>query len=186
MRRLAVLALLWLGGAASAADEPHAWTALAAGAHVALLRHANAPGTGDPQAVRIGDCSTQRNLDDVGREQARALGEAFRARKIRIGRIVSSPWCRTLETARLMELGKVEVSWSLVPDRGQLPPVRAQELKQMLSSWRGPGTLVLVSHGFAIQPLYGDIPASGEMLVLKPNGASNAGADLIGRIPAPR
>jgi hypothetical protein len=85
-----------------------------------------------------------------------------------------------------MGVGNVETSWSLVPDRGQIPPVRAQELKQLLSSWRGPGTLVLVSHGFAIQALYDLIPASGEMLVLKPNAASKAGADLVGRIAAPR
>jgi len=173
-----------VAGTAEAAQ--HAWAALAAGGHVALLRHANAPGTGDPQAVRIGDCKTQRNLDDAGRDQARALGGAFRERRIRVDRVLSSPWCRTLETARLMALGDVEVSWSLVPDRGQTPPVRAQELKQLLSSWRGPGTLVLVSHGFAIQALYGFIPGSGEMLVLKPNGASSAGADLVGRIPPAR
>lgn len=136
--------------------------------------------------MKIDDCKTQRNLDETGRQQSRALGETFRSHKIRVDRIVSSPWCRTLETARLMALGDVEVSWSLVPDRGQTPPVRAQELKRLLSSWRGPGTLVLVSHGFAIQALYGFIPSSGEMLVLKPNGASSAGADLVGRIPAPR
>lgn len=183
--RWLMLPLLLLVSFAAASDES-AWAALAAGGHVALLRHANAPGFGDPQGVKIDDCKTQRNLDDGGRAQARAIGEAFRGRKIRVDRVVSSPWCRTLETARLMALGDVEVSWSLVPDRGQTPPVRAQELRQLLSSWRGPGTLVLVSHGFAIEALYGFIPASGETLVLKPNGASKAGADLVGRILPPR
>lgn len=186
MRWAGILALPWLIGAAPAADEQQAWAALAAGGHVVLMRHANAPGTGDPQAVKIDDCKTQRNLDDTGREQARALGATFRARKIRVDRALSSPWCRCVETARLMALGNVEISWSLVPDRGQTPPVRAQELKHLISSWRGPGTLVLVSHGFAIQALFGFIPGSAEMLVLKPNGASQAGADLIGRIPPPR
>lgn len=185
MRWFALLPLVWLAGV-SAADEQQAWSALAAGGHVALLRHANAPGMGDPQAVKIEDCKTQRNLDEIGRQQSRALGEVFRSRKIRVERILSSPWCRTLETAQLMGLGKVEVSWSLVPDRGQTPPIRAQELKQLLSSWRGPGTLVLVSHGFTIQALYGFIPASGETLVLKPNDASKAGAELVGRIPPHR
>ena len=185
MRWFALLPFLGLAGV-SAADEQQAWAALAAGGHIALLRHASAPGTGDPQGLKVDDCKTQRNLDEGGRAQARAIGEAFRWKKIRVDRVVSSPWCRTLETARLMKVGNVEASWSLVPDRGQTPPVRAQELKQLLSSWRGPGTLVLVSHGFAIQALYGFIPASGETLVLKPNGASKAGAELVGRIPPPR
>ncbi len=184
MRWFALLPLLWLGGVS--ADDQQAWSALVSGGHVALLRHANAPGFGDPQGVKIDDCKTQRNLDEIGRQQSRALGEAFRDRKIRVDRVVSSPWCRTLETARLMAVGNVETSWSLVSDRGQPTLARAQELRQMLSSWRGPGTLVLVSHGWAIEALYGFIPASGETLVLKPNGANKAGADLVGRIPAPR
>jgi broad specificity phosphatase PhoE len=177
---------LLLGVSFAAAADESAWAALASGGHVALLRHANAPGLGDPQGVKIDDCKTQRNLDDAGRAQARAIGEVFRARKIRVDRVVSSPWCRTLETARLMAVGNVETSWSLVSDRGQPTPARAQELKQLLSSWRGPGTLVLVSHGWAIEALYGFIPASGETLVLKPTAGSKAGADLVGRIPAPR
>lgn len=185
MRWFAFLSFLWLAGV-SAADEQQAWTALAAGGHVALLRHANAPGVGDPQQVKIDDCKTQRNLDEIGRQQSRAIGEVFRSRKIRVDRVISSPWCRTLETARLMALGNVEVSWSLVSDRGQSTPARAQELKQLLASWRGPGTLVLVSHGWAIEALYGFIPASGETLVLKPSDASKAGADLVGRILPPR
>jgi len=136
--------------------------------------------------VRIDDCKTQRNLDDAGREQARALGAAFRNQKIRVRRILSSPWCRCLETARLMALGNIETSWGLVPDRGQTPPVRLQELKEIVSSWRGPGTLVLVSHGFSVQALLGFIPQQAEILVLKPKPGSSAGADLVGRIAAPR
>jgi len=147
-----------------------------------LLRHANAPGQGDPAGVQVDDCKTQRNLDDIGREQARKLGAAFRTHRVRVERILSSPWCRCLETARLMGVGNVETSWSLLPDRGQTPPKRAQELKQLISSWRGRGTLVLVSHGFAIQALFDFIPASAEMLVLKP---TPSGGELVGRILPP-
>src|SRR6266542_1665124 len=67
---------------------------------------------------RFDDCKTQRNLDDAGREQARALGEAFRKHGVRVDRIVSSPVCRCMETGQLMAVGSVETSWALLPDMG--------------------------------------------------------------------
>jgi 8-oxo-(d)GTP phosphatase len=73
-----------------------------------LLRHALAPGTGDPPGFVLGDCSTQRNLSDAGREQARALGERLRQAGIVQARIYSSRWCRCMETAELLELGPVQ------------------------------------------------------------------------------
>ena len=77
--------------------------ALARGGHVALIRHGNAPPGygGDPPGFRFDDCKTQRNLDDVGRGQARALGEAFRKHGVRVDRIVSSPMCLCIETGQL-------------------------------------------------------------------------------------
>jgi phosphohistidine phosphatase SixA len=169
-----------------AADDPReAWAALAKGGHVALIRHGNAPGTGDPAGVKIDDCKTQRNLDEAGREQSRALGKAFRDRGVRVARILSSPWCRCLETARLMAVGDVEPSMALLPDREPANPVRRLELKEIISSWRGPGTLVLATHGFTVQALFGFIPSSAEVLVVKPRPGSSAGGDLAGRIPPP-
>jgi creatinine amidohydrolase/Fe(II)-dependent formamide hydrolase-like protein/phosphohistidine phosphatase SixA len=140
----------------------------------------------DPPGARADDCKTQRNLDDAGRGQARALGEAFRAHGVRVGRVVSSPWCRCLDTARLMAVGTVETSTSLLSDRDKTHPQRRAELKEMIATWGGPGTLVLVTHGFAIEALFGFIPASAETLVVKPQKGSNAGGDLVGRIPAPQ
>ena len=77
----------------AADDATAAWAALVQGGHVALIRHGNAPpgSGGDPPGFRIDDCTTQRNLDARGRAQARALGEAFRTRGVRVDRIVSSP-----------------------------------------------------------------------------------------------
>ena len=170
-----------------AADDPReAWAALAKGGHVALIRHGNAPGRGDPAGVKIDDCKTQRNLDEAGREQSRALGKVFRDRGVRVARILSSPWCRCLETARLMAVGDVETSMALLPDREPANPVRRLELKEIISSWRGPGTLVLVTHGFTVQALFGFIPSSAEVLVVKPRPGSNAGGDVAGRIPPPQ
>ena len=171
----------------AADDSKDAWAALVKGGHVALIRHGNAPPGygGDPPGFKIDDCKTQRNLDELGREQARALGEAFRNHGVRVDRILSSPWCRCLETAHLMAVGPVETSWALVPDKEPSVPVRLLELKEVVSAWRGPGTLVLVTHAFTVRALIGFLPIQGETVVLKPGSGSWAGADLVGLIAAP-
>jgi phosphohistidine phosphatase SixA len=169
----------------AADDSKDAWAALVKGGHVVLIRHGNAPpGYGDPPGFKIDDCTTQRNLDELGREQARALGGAFRNHGVREDRILSSPVCRCLETARLMAVGPVESSWALVPDRDPNAPARLLELKEMVSTWRGPGTLVLVTHAFTVRPLLGFLPIQGEIVVLKPAPGSGSGADLVGRLIA--
>ena len=172
----------------TAGDSEEAWAALLKGGHVALIRHGNAPPGygGDPPGFKIDDCKTQRNLDEQGRGEARALGEAFRSRGVRVDRILSSPWCRCLETARLMAVGAVEESWALVPDRDPSSPVRLLELKQIVSAWRGPGTLVLVTHAFTVRALLGFLPIQGETVVLRPGTGAAVGADLVGLIAAPQ
>lgn len=172
----------------AADDSTEAWAALVKGGHVALVRHGNAPPGygGDPPGFKLDDCRTQRNLDELGREQARALGEAFRSRGVRVDRVVSSPWCRCLETARLMAVGPIVSSWALVPDREPRAPARLLELKELVSAWRGSGTLVLVTHALTIRPLTGFLPHQAETVVLRPEPGVGAGADLVGRIAAPR
>jgi phosphohistidine phosphatase SixA len=186
---LSVLAVSLIIAPGLSADESEdAWAALVKGGHVALVRHGNAPPGhgGDPPGFRIDDCRTQRNLDEIGREQARAVGEAFRSHGVRVDRLLSSPWCRCLDTARLMAIGPAGSSWALVPDRDPTAPVRLGELREMVSAWRGPGTLVLVTHALTVRPLIGVLPGQAETVVLKPMPGSPLGADLVGRIAAPR
>lgn len=172
------------------ADPQDAWAALVEGGHVALIRHANAPPGqgGDPPGFRIDDCATQRNLDETGRAQAKALGEAFRSRGVRVDSIRSSPWCRCLDTAALMAVGPVARSWALVPATERNPNAAAalRALQEMVSSWGGPGTLVLVAHGLTARVLLGIVPDQAETLVLKPVPGSASGVHVVGRIPAPR
>ena len=171
----------------AAEDSKDAWAALLKGGHVALVRHGSAPPGygGDPPGFKIDDCATQRNLDELGRQQARTLGEAFRSHGVQVDRVLSSPWCRCLETARLMAVGPVETSWALVPDMPQNVSVRLRDLKEIVAAWRGPGTLVLVTHAFTVRALLGFLPIQGETVVLKPGSGSAAGGDLVGMIPAP-
>src|SRR5262245_17922068 len=172
--------------AAVAADD--AWAALAKGGHVAVIRHGNAPPGygGDPPGFKIDDCKTQRNLDDQGREEARALGVAFRDHGVRVDRVLSSPWCRCLDTARLMAVGNVETSWALVPDRDPSAPARLRELQELIATWRGSGTLVLVTHAFTVRALLGFLPIQGETVVVRPAPGSPTGGSLVGMIPAPK
>src|SRR3989441_4541580 len=77
------------------------WDALRLPGSVVVLRHSFAPGGFDPPDARLDDCSTQRNLDDSGRAQAKRIGEAFRQHDVAVGVVLSSPRCRCLDTARL-------------------------------------------------------------------------------------
>jgi len=189
----AALAISLVIAPALAADESKAaWDALVRGGHIALIRHANAPGPslgqgGDPPGFKIDDCRTQRNLDESGRTQAKALGEAFRLHGVRVDRIQSSPWCRCMDTARLMAVGGVETSWALVPstDRNPNAPAALRTLTDMVANWRGPGTLVLVTHGLTVRALIGIVPSQAEIVVLKPTTGSESGPHVVGRIAAP-
>jgi phosphohistidine phosphatase SixA len=179
---LAVSLLIAPGVAADEAKD--AWAALAKGGHVALIRHGSAPPGygGDPPGFKIDDCSTQRNLDETGREEARALGEAFRKHGVRVDRTLASPWCRCMDTARLMAVGGVESSWALVPDRDPNAPAQLNQLKALVSAWGGPGTLVLVTHALTVQPLVGILTSQAETIVLKPTPGSGSGVQVVGRI----
>ena len=107
--RAAVLVLGFLLFAVVPATADDAlWTLLKGGGHVLMFRHATAPGTFDPPGMRLDNCATQRNLDEQGREEARPIGEAFRARAIPVDLVLSSRWCRCTETAKLA-FGRVEL-----------------------------------------------------------------------------
>ena len=188
MSRLALAALalsLIVAPMGAVADERDAWTALVNGSHVALVRHGNAPpGYGDPPGFKIDDCATQRNLDELGRAQARAVGEAFRQHGVQVDKILSSPLCRCLETARLMALGPVESVLAVASsDRS---PEGLPALKQMVANWRGPGTLVLVTHAFTVKSLVGIMPEQAETVVVRPKPGDQVGMDLVGRVSTPR
>jgi broad specificity phosphatase PhoE len=150
------------------------------------MRHADAPGgAGDPPGFSLNDCTTQRNLSERGRTDAKAVGERLRAEGVHIGRLLSSPWCRCLDTARLLDLGAVEIepmfsNAFVLADRRQALTAGAQAI---ISTWRGPGTLLAVTHGANIQALTGYSPAAGEIVVLAADPASSLRE--VGRIPVP-
>lgn len=144
------------------------WSALREGRAVALIRHAEAPGTGDPPAFRLGDCSTQRNLSAAGRAQAGRIGAAFRANGIPAARMLSSGWCRSHDTATLMELGEVEIEPALNSFFGQSGRRDEQTaaLAAIIRNRLAAEPAVMVTHQVNITALTGVYPASGEMVVV--------------------
>jgi phosphohistidine phosphatase SixA len=175
--------LLALPAAAQApADEAALWAALAGGGHAALMRHALAPGTGDPPGFRIEDCATQRNLSPEGRRQARALGERFRKHGATDLAVYSSLWCRCLETARLLDLGAVTPLPALNSFFRDSSPEAAQSaaVRRLIAEHAaGDRSLVLVTHQVNITALTGVFPQPGEIVVVRPEGD---GLRLVGRI----
>jgi len=137
--------------------------------HVALLRHAIAPGTGDPPEFTLRDCTTQRNLSATGRRQAAAIGERFRENGIPVAQIFSSQWCRCLETARLLELGPV-LELPLLNSffrHFERRERQTTELKAWLAAQDLTRPTVLVTHQVNITALTGVYPASGELVVIE-------------------
>jgi broad specificity phosphatase PhoE len=144
---------------------------LQAGGVILMVRHAQAPGFGDPPNFRVDDCATQRNLDEVGRAQARAMGDWLRARGIATSRVYSSQWCRCLETARLMDLGAVTPLPALNSffERPQDRETNLAALRTFLAEPPPPGELlVLVTHQVTITAVSGTSVASGEGVLLAP------------------
>jgi phosphohistidine phosphatase SixA len=158
---------------ASPATGERLWELLAGGGQVILIRHAiTTPGAGDPPGMRLGDCSTQRNLSDEGRDQARRVGAAFRARRIPIARVLSSPWCRCLETARLaFTTPEVWQPLSNLFGRAENRAGQVARMQQFVGERRSGGNMVLVSHGSTISALTGINPDTAEMVIVTPQGA---------------
>ncbi len=185
------IAALWLAlvlaipcaSAHAAADGERAWAALAEPGHALLMRHARAPGTGDPAGFTLGDCSTQRTLNDAGREQARGIGERLRAHGIKERPVFTSRWCRCRETAEFLGVGPVEPLDGLNSFYGDhyteadvLPILRAFLRLRPLDP-----PPVLVTHQVVITALTGEFASEGEMFIVRV--ADDGSVNLVARIP---
>lgn len=145
-------------------------TRLKQGGHVLMLRHAHAPGFGDPAQFKLDDCTTQRNLDASGRAQAAAIGKWLRRQGVQSARVYSSLWCRSLETARLLDLGSVTPLPALNSffereheRMSSLVALNAFFARQPVD---GP-LIILVTHFVNIQAVAGSGVGSGEGVLLQ-------------------
>lgn len=186
LRTWALLLALSLAAAAAGAGEEALWQKLREGRYTVLIRHALAPGIGDPEDFRLEDCRTQRNLSSEGQAQARRIGEGFRRRQIPVGEVRSSQWCRCLETARLA-FGNAD-PWpalnSNFNDHAQRPEDKNRAvLEYLLKNPPRGGNRIFATHNYNIRDLTGVSPASGEMVVVEPDGAG--GLRVLGTLPVP-
>jgi phosphohistidine phosphatase SixA len=139
--------------------------------YVLLLRHSYAPGIGDPENFRLGDCSTQRNLNEIGRQDAKDIGDWLKRREIKILRVESSRWCRAKETAQLLDLGKVRLNRNLdsLFEESDLEnhPQTKRIRKQILDHRNKSGLLVMVGHFVNIGALTDIGVGSGEGVLIR-------------------
>lgn len=175
MRVLLTLWLVVVGSLAGAQDL----SALKAPGVVALMRHALAPGTGDPAEIQLRDCATQRNLGARGREQARATGDALRAAGVIFDQVWSSRWCRALDTAESMAVGAVEEQPSLdsfYAERGD-PEGQTAETLRLIQALPENARILIITHQVNITALTGLGVASGEIIVTRrtPVGLTSVG-----------
>jgi len=162
----AVLFCAWAVSVAQATES--VWQALRAPGSVVVLRHSYAPGAFDPPDAKLDDCSTQRNLDESGRAQAKRIGEAFRQHGIAVSPVLSSPRCRCLDTARLA-FGQAQ-AWDVL--QGALNDAERRqrqlaEIKQRIAAHHSGPPLVLVTHGSVVTDLTGLNIRMGEFVVLR-------------------
>jgi phosphohistidine phosphatase SixA len=163
---LTVLAVC--AGRVPAAQAESVWDALRTPGAVVVLRHSYAPGGFDPPSARLDDCSTQRNLDESGRAQARRIGEAFRRNAITVGKVLSSPRCRCLDTARLA-FAQVE-PWDVLQgalNDTELRRSRLAETRKAIDAHTAGAPLVIVTHGSVVTDLTGLNIRMGELVVLR-------------------
>lgn len=169
LRRRSLLLAGFGAPLAAVAADVDAAAALRAGGVVAAFRHALAPGTFDPPGFRLDDCSTQRNLNDEGRAQARRLGEWFRGRGLTPAAVRSSPWCRCVDTATLA-FGRADTWDALSSPRAADDGLRARRLQQLrdaLAAVPSGRFEVWVTHQFVLNDLAGTSTSSAEGLLLK-------------------
>jgi len=182
-RQLLATGALLLTGAARAQTDTDFWTLLRGGGCVLLMRHAQTePGIGDPPGFRLGDCSTQRNLSEAGREQARRVGRTFARQGIAISEVRSSGWCRCIDTAQLA-FGAHTV-WPAIHSFFQEGDGsrQTQAVLQAVAGLGAPRNLALVTHQVNISALTGAFPAMGEIFVTRPDPSSAQRLPVLARL----
>ena len=154
------------------AAEQDIWTQMRENTgYVVLLRHAKTvSGTGDPLGFELDDCTTQRNLSEAGREQAKQIGREFRDRNIPISQVLSSQYCRCLDTAKLLNLDTVESAPmlnSIFEDRSTATQQVEQTRQRILNHRNNSGVIVIVSHYANIVEVTGTPLQEGEIVMVQ-------------------
>ncbi len=185
--RLASLMLFVTVGAPTAQADEAGWAALVRPGAIVLVRHAHAPGVGDPPDMRLGDCPSQRNLDAQGRAESARLGERLRQRGVRVGAVLHSPWCRARDTAQLAMAAASGPASREEPAFGSFfgghgdAARQTAAARELLRRWQGPGALLVFTHQVNVLGLTGVALAPAEGLVVRV-GPGDGPLQVLGRI----
>jgi len=138
------------------------------GGKIIMIRHAYAPGTGDPDKFSIKDCSTQRNLNDNGISQAKQIGNFFTENKIPIDQVLSSEWCRCKDTAffafkKFKTISSLNSFYDIRFQKNKDKQIN--ELKNLIKSWNGQKNIILITHYVVIRELLSTSTVSGEIVI---------------------
>jgi phosphohistidine phosphatase SixA len=184
---IGLLAFASLQAGATAADDAGLWQRLKGGGYVVVMRHATTtPGVGDPPGFTLDDCTTQRNLSSGGRADAQAIGAAFNRNKVLVGRVLTSRWCRCVDTAELA-FGRAEPAEmldSIWQQDGAARERKVAAVRKHAASYREPGNLVLVTHDVNVRALTGESLAQGEMVVAR--ARADGTLEVLGTLDVPR
>ena len=149
------------------------------GGKLIFIRHAYAPGSGDPDNFNLNDCSTQRNLSKEGKKQAKYIGEFFKNKKIKVDKVLSSEWCRCKETAVIAFSNYKTESFlnSFFSNKFRKnKDLQIKNLKSYIDKWDKKKNLILITHYVVILEILDYAPSSGEIVI------SDMNFKLIGSI----
>ena len=154
------------------------------GHHVLLMRHADAPGVGDPPGYRLDDCATQRNLGDKGRREAAQVGAWLTKQGVASAVVLSSAWCRCQDTARLLDKGPVKVEKALGSFFGDMSQQRAQNaaLTELIRTTLAANTrrpVILVTHHVNIEAYTGKVVGAGDLMMVKVDRAGRPASQTV-------
>lgn len=179
---LGLTVLVSLPGGSSLADEK-VWASLKDGGKVVLMRHAHVDlGAGNSLRLEPRNCDAEVNLSRSGREQAKRIGEAFRMRKIPVGDVLASPYCRAIDTGTRAFGKATPAQFLVVPQAAsaEQAALNTEEALRLIVQHRGRLNLVLITHRPNIELISLEGTEQGEFVVLKPREDSDF--DVVGKI----
>ena len=177
--KLFLLIIISLKFSNQALSEDKILESLKDGGKIIFIRHAYAPGGGDPQNFNINDCSTQRNLSDEGINQSKLIGEFFKTNKIKIDKVLSSEWCRCKDTAKFAfndfeTFDALNSFFSAKFAKNEKKQIK--DLKNYIKNWKSNKNLILVTHYVVISSILNIAVGSGEIVI------SDKNYEIIGSI----
>ena len=172
MKKLLIIFFINIFAINSSYSAEEVLTSLKAGGKIIFIRHALAPGNGDPENFDLNDCSTQRNLNQRGIEQSKFIGNIFNKNQIKIENVYSSEWCRCIDTAKFAFKNYQTFSAlnSFYDIRFEANEERQiTQLKEFINQWNGKENIIFVTHFVVISSMLNIGTSSGEIVITDKN-----------------